>query len=223
MFCGKCGNKNEPGTKFCGSCGAPVGGEATVDAPVGTGYVAPLYSGAKRLDVGPFAFDVSDENNSTLTAFGLSCKASLLFVVSSALLVTFFFIPFFSFSLRFSFFGMSFSESESINGWSTAFGQGGAGGSFFAIFLLLIPLVLIAVFQFKKQLEVYIKIITGNLFIISSGGIALCLLFMFIVRLGLGSVSMGMLRASAGFWLSLIIHLIMGTVSAGFLVAQLKK
>lgn len=34
MYCGKCGAKNQTGTAFCGSCGAPLGAEGTSAAAV---------------------------------------------------------------------------------------------------------------------------------------------------------------------------------------------
>jgi len=61
MFCGKCGNKNEEGMKFCGACGEPAA-VAQVSQANGTSGKLDVF------DLGGFAkFDATNEDKATVT------------------------------------------------------------------------------------------------------------------------------------------------------------
>lgn len=208
MFCGKCGNKNEANMKFCGSCGAPIGGSAPDKKTVS-------FIGAKEIVIGPIKLNAPDENNATISIANKTLKASLIFKVASVLLAIAFFMPFFSIQIRL--FGIT--AGQSMNGWTTTFGYEGASGSFMAILLLLIPVVIFVLFHFTKQLEEKIAFIKGKLFLLSTGGFALGFIVLFLVRSSVNNTFQGNIGNAAGFWLTLIFYLVAGAVSAGCLLS----
>jgi len=205
MFCGKCGNKNEEGMKFCGSCGAPVG-ETTA---------TPKSMNAKEIVVGFVKLNASDEDNAIVTVADKVIKANFIFKVASVLLVVAFFLPMFSIQVRM----LGISAGQSINGWTAAFGLEGAGGSFMAIFLLLIPIAIFVLFQFKTQLETKIAFVKGKLFTLSTVGFCLGFVVLLFVRSSANSIWRGNIGNSAGFWLTLLFYLIAGVVSVGCLLS----
>jgi len=213
MFCGKCGNKNEDAMKFCGKCGAPMGDGTPSVSP---GVMAPPPSARPGcIEVGPIKLNAIDENNADVNAFGKLLKASFVFKIASVLLAIFFFMPFFSFDIRM--FGVR--AGQSMSGWTTAFGMGGVGSTTIAVFLLLIPIALFVLFQFKAQLEARFAFIKGRLFTLSSIGFVAGLLVLFLVRSRLNNLSVGNVSNSLGFWLSLLVYLVASAASIGYFLA----
>ena len=199
MFCGKCGNKNEGDKKFCGACGAPVGQVAVAQKSAG-GEVA----------IGPIKINASDEDNAILSVSGKNISAKFIFKLSAVLLTIAFFMPMFSIQIRM--FGVT--AGETMNGWTTAFGADGAG-TFIAIFLLLMPISIFVLFQFKSQLEAKFAFFKGKQFTLASIGFVLGLILLFIVRSSVNSTFRGNISVSAGFVLSFLFYLIAGAIAVG--------
>jgi len=213
MFCGKCGNKNEADMKFCGKCGAQLGQGAAPSSggePLGTGALGVLDIG------GLLKLDASDEDNATVTAAGVTIKAGLIFKIIPALLFVALLLPFFSFGVRI----MGMTMADTMNGFTAIIGPEGVSGNFFAVFLLIIPILIFVMYQFNNAL----KFVTGKLFVFSTALCGLGFIMLFIVRSSLNSsFQPGFASGAAGFTISVILYILATIVSAGFLAATLKK
>jgi len=209
MICSKCGNEIEDGVRFCSVCGSPTGGLSE------NNQVNP--PGECELEVGGFAkLSVADEDNATITVVGTLLKAGLVFKGLSALLFISLFLPFYSIAVHV--FGIR--TASSINGFRVAFGRG--YWSFSGIFLFLIPIVIFALFQFKKEIEKSVVFVKGKLFVITAGLSALGFVLLFTAR---GSITLPFVsvRPSVGFYTSIVLYLVAAAVSTGFVVAAKKK
>jgi hypothetical protein len=89
-----------------------------------------------------------------------------------------------------------------------------------AIFLLLIPIAIFVLFQFKAQLEAKIAFIKGKLFTLSTVGFGLGFIVLLLVRSSVNSTWRGNIGNSAGFWLTLLFYLVAGIVSVGCLLSS---
>jgi hypothetical protein len=177
----------------------------------------PLGTGSGMIEIGPVMLNATDEDKAYINAFGKTIMANFIFKIASLILTVAFFMPFFSIQIRM--FGVS--AGQSMNGWTTLVGLEGASGSFMAIFLLLIPIAIFVLFQFKGQLMQKFPFIKGKLFTFSTGGFVLGFIVLFIVRSSVSGTFRGMAGGAFGFWLSLFVYLIAGIVSIGcFLSAR---
>ena len=211
MFCGQCGNKNEVGTKFCGKCGA------VVETPGGASPIDVIPGGDKPLgtvEVGPIKIVATDKDTGAISIAGKTFSTNFFFKLMGLLLAIAFFLPMFSIQVRI--FGMS--AGSSFNGWGAAFGE---GSSIIAIFLLLLPVAVFVMFQFKKQLDINVSFIKGRRFTLAIATFALGFILLLALRNSLGNNFGGNIGVSAGFVISVILYLLSGVIALGcFLSAK---
>lgn len=213
MFCGKCGTKNEEGIKFCGGCGSAIASQhPTVEKEAS----APV-SAIGQVAVGPITITAITKESGRIAIGSKVFTTAFFFKCMSLLLAVLFFMP--MFSVRIRMFG--FSAGGRLSGWNAAFGSEGASGSFVAIFLLLIPVALFALFQFKAQLDGKIEFVRGKRFSLAIWAFALGFAFLFITRSSLNSTFGGHVGVAFGFVLSVILYLLLGFVAiCGYMAAS---
>ena len=218
MFCGDCGSKNEEGTKFCGNCGATIEPSVTANTPendanekfaadfsIGgvVGFSAPK-GGPEKLQIGG----------------GIILNADIVFKgLAIALVAVLVFLPFLvhGFTLR------DYSNQVSRNFFQHIFGS---VSTVLSIFVLLTPIALFCLFQFKDKIR-----IDANLRFIAV--IALSV-FGFIMPLIVRARIFRPLRAAhdspwmnitywinpaAGFILTLLLYIVVAAIAFGFMQA----
>jgi len=213
MYCNECGAKNEVDVRYCDECGAQIR-----QTPPRHGGRPPAGRAADKAGVldlgGVVRIDAYREDEANITIAGVRLQAGLIFKVIAPLLIFVLILPFFSIGVNI--FGISMHST--MNGFRTAFSS---DGTFSAIFLILIPIALFALFRFKRA----IPFAQGRLFMISTGLSTLGFIMLFIVRGSLRSSvqPVGFASGSGGFVISVIIYIVAMAVSAGFLLATMKK
>jgi len=228
MFCVKCGKEVANGTKFCVSCGTELVQEAAAavaqKTPIqqqgqgqSTEESIPVHSEPVSQKSGEIVLgqvvklNASDENNAVIDVAGVVLKVELIFKIVSTALFVALFLPFYRINL--------FFIRISVNGWAAIGGPEGAGGMFWSIFFILIPVAIFVLFQFRDKLE-FVK---GKLFIYSTSLYAAGVLFLIIFGARVNSVFFGAVRLSAGYIISLILYIIAGAISAGCLMSERKS
>ncbi|MCL2287049.1 MAG: zinc ribbon domain-containing protein [Firmicutes bacterium] len=211
MFCGKCGNKNEEGMRFCGVCGSPTATHSSGDTVKTVDK--------SELDLGGFAkFDATNENTASVTVAGLLLDASLVFRGLAVLIFIAFILPLYSVGITL----LGTRIASSVGGFSLAFGGRDANGTFWGVVLFLIPIVMFLLFQFWKEIKKSVAPLAEKLFMIEACLCVLGLIALFAARNSL-DVSLVSVRPSVGFVLSLILYLIALAVSVCFVAAAKKK
>ncbi|MCL1788146.1 MAG: zinc ribbon domain-containing protein [Defluviitaleaceae bacterium] len=202
MKCGKCSRKVEKGARFCSVCGAP-----------GTAFAQEDSDGlweAYELKIGRFAaLHMDNMGEASLTAPGLLLSASLLFRMLAVWLVILLAMPFYTVHHRFI---------DTINGFHGAFFFGYINIP--GVLLLVIPLLLFLLFQFRRAIYRQTAITQGKLYLITAGLSVLGLVCLFTVNIWLEAY---FVLASAGFVLSMFTYLGCALLSAGFIVAVRKQ
>jgi len=208
MFCGKCGNKNEDGVRFCGVCGSPAEASMTGEQ---TNPPRPTV-----LDVGGFAqFDATDENKATITIAGILLNATLVFKSLAVMLFVALILPFYSIVVT-----IGIRVSTSINGFRMAFGRGDA--SFSGVLLFLIPIIIFALFQFRKEIQGAVAAVKGKLFMITAGLSIIGFILIFSARVSLNAPFIS-IRPSAGFIISLLLYMVSAAISICLVLAEKRR
>jgi len=218
MFCGKCGNKCDEGMTFCGKCGTPVAPTAeeqqpeeyvqlsndtpteeasVLEAPtpeVQTQQstlpvpVAPLGSDAGKnngvFEVGPVKISGVNEDEAFIDLGGTVISAKWIFMGISGVMALLFFFPLFRVVLP----PTGWWGAFRINGFTALFGRDSARGSFPALFILLIPVLVALLFYFKPQIEKQILFVKNNLFIIAAAGYVIGFIVLHITRISLNGI-----------------------------------
>lgn len=212
MFCGKCGNKNEEGVRFCGVCGSPT-------ATHSSGNEIKTVN-KQEFDLGGFVkFDVTEEDNASVTVAGLLVNASLVFKGLAVLVFIAFILPLYSIGVNF----LGTRVADTVGGFSVAFGGRDSDGTFWGVVLFLVPILMFLLYQFWKEIVKSVAPLAGKLFIITAGLSAIGIISLFAARNSLSVMPLVSVRPSIGFVLSFILYLVTLVVSAGFILAARKK
>ena len=176
MVCSSCGAEIAGNTKFCGYCGMPINQSETPELP--PVEESPIIEPSKAQislstpvesveppapNPTPINF-VVEEDSASITVKGTKIEIAPIIKVIAIVLSILFFFPLFTVSCQgteIEFSGLSATFGKTI---STFGSNEKIEGNIIAIFLFLIPVILFAIFQFKKNL----KFINGKLFLASS-------------------------------------------------------
>jgi len=218
MFCGKCGSQNDEAMKFCGTCGTPINGSQG-NGNLGDDNFEEGAAGSRIVDIaGAIIVDATREDQASVTIGSKALDAGLVYKIISAIMAFAFLLPLFTIRLRTgSIFGINVSTR--IGGYRAIFGGGGESGSFFGFLLILMPVLLVVLHQFKKPIFESIPALKGKLFMISAGISGASLLLLFILRSRFTNPAV-VVRPNIGFFLSLLIYLLAIALSALFICAE---
>jgi uncharacterized Zn finger protein (UPF0148 family) len=166
-------------------------------------------------------FNVADEDNSSVNVAGKELKVALLLRIAAGSLL-FIFALFPMYAIRFTLWGVT--TSENLNGLNVIFRQSGFILTLIALILLMIPVALFLLFQFKKELEKSIPALKGNLFLASTGLCGAGVFGLIIFGAVVDNMSSGYATVlTIGYVLSMLIYLAAGAVSLMCLTAGKKK
>jgi len=238
MFCGECGVKNDEGVKFCGSCGSELVGATQIqeppNQPSGGMDFEKIKDSVKAIKVDDVKnmFVVPNEDSAKISIAGIEVKADLVFKVLSGLLFVTLLLPFFSVSVGMRGVGRGYRESFTVNGFRAI--SLGSYGSIFAIFLIIIPIAMFVLFQFKGEIAKQVAAVKGKLFTIAAGVSAFGFLMTIITMLRISASAYSTIglftlvyetraRGSVGFVISLLLYAIATAVAVGFVLAERKK
>jgi len=145
MLCDKCGTKNDEGTKFCGNCGA------TIEPPVASNATETADNEKLNADysIGNVAFfSAPADGPAKLEVGGKILNADPVFKgLAIALLAVLVILPF----LVHGFSVVGYSTQVSRNFFQHLFGS---ASSLFSLFVLLTPIALFCMFQFKNNIPI---------------------------------------------------------------------
>lgn len=235
MFCQKCGAKNEVDATACMACNAPMNQEVQAAAPAPQGGQSPTPTPVALVSVtepgimaigGAIKIDARDEDNATLNLSGKPLAAKLIFMAVGVVAFIALLLPFYNavldFGLDFGWMGNVFHDVET-EGFS---GFGVISDVTLGILMVVVPIALVGLFHFKKQLT-FAK---GRLFMLSALICAVGFILPFLVRNSLSNTLGGDLWGStlsvnfaAGSIISLILYAVAAIVSVGFVMAAKKK
>jgi len=194
-YCGKCGNQIPDGTTECPNC--TEGANANI-------------------------LTIPTNPPAILKLGGIAIPIRFIFIGIAAILVIIFFFPLFEVSCQ----GMSIS----FNGWDAAFGKTISSfgssekiqGNILAIFLLIIPIVMVITFLTQKNLS----FVDNKVFIFSSIlSVAGVIGFIALSVSANNQAEANMLKASFTIWyyLSVILYIVSGLISIGCIFWAKKK
>jgi len=211
MLCSKCGNRNEWDLKFCNTCGTPV-------------PLKDLHKLGKRNDPSGLynfkniaKFDASDPERETVSIYGFVLDAGFLYRLLSALLLLSFFLPFFRVSAP----GF-IRRAYTISGFHVTFGWEASDGSAMGYILFLVPVIIFALFQFKKEIHKHAAVLRDWFFAIALGLVILGLIALIASWASINTPLIS-LWPHIGFVFTLLLYAIAGAVSIGFVLARTKK
>lgn len=133
------------------------------------------------IEIGSVRIDATDENNASISFGATVIRAKLLFAAISGLLAFIFFLPIFRIPI--GRLGTRWVNGATVlSGNATVLSGGNNRGVFSIIFILLLPILVILLFQFKEKIEGQIIFVKDNLFVIVTGSYIFSFIMLWVSR-----------------------------------------
>ena len=221
MFCGECGTKNDEGTKFCGNCGA------TIEQPAASNI--PAANNSENIDadfsIGNFAhFSAPAGGHAKLKIGGMVLHGDIIFKgLAIALFAVLLILPF----LVHGFYVRGYSSQVSRHLFQH---MTGPVGTLLSLLVLLTPIALFCLFQFKNKIPVD----AGLQFIVVIALSVFGFIMPLIVRARIFAPLRALhdnrfmtviywIRPTFGFILTLLLYVVVAVIAFGFMQAASKN